>query len=57
MASTGLGFQPPMSMAAPVSSGGGLDFLGGLGGFGGFGGMGGGSSGGPAFYTPPKEVS
>ncbi len=57
MASTGLAFQPPMSMAAPVSSGGGLDFLGGLGGFGGFGGMGGGSSGGPAFYTPPKEVS
>ncbi len=57
MASTGLGFQPPMSMAAPVSSGGGLDFLGGLGGFGGMGGMGVGSSSGPTFYTPPKEVS
>ncbi|XP_064392517.1 AP-1 complex subunit beta-1-like [Halichondria panicea] len=56
MASTGLGFQPPMSMAAPVSSGGGLDFLGGLGGFGGMGGMGVGSSSGPTFYTPPKEV-
>ncbi len=43
-----------MSMAPPVSGGGGLDFLGGFGGFGGIGSMGGSNE--PTFFVPPKKV-
>ncbi len=44
-----------MSMAPPVSGGGGLDFLGGFGGLGGLGGVG--DSNEPSFFTAPQEVN